>query len=225
MNFTVITAFFLCSLSWLSVSCSEFQTVEVQPGEDVSLSCTNVSENNFPAFWFRQVNRTKISCISNMYRSQGTVKYCDGVQNGKFKMSSNINTLFLNIKHVNLSDSGLYFCSFYSKGFPIFSAFHLNIKGSDEPHDDSKPDSKSKEESDGITKLTSVILGALTVLLVMVIIGLVVKNRKLQKADTEQNSEQRENVGSDDLNYAAVTFRPTGKRREVEPNVVYAATR
>ena len=36
------------------------------------------------------------------------------------------------------------------------------------------------EESEGITKLICVILGALTVLLVMVIIGLVVKVRKLQ---------------------------------------------
>ncbi len=36
------------------------------------------------------------------------------------------------------------------------------------------------DESDGITKLTSVILGALTVCLVTVVIGLVVKIRKLQ---------------------------------------------
>ena len=36
------------------------------------------------------------------------------------------------------------------------------------------------EESDGITKLMSVILGGLTVFLVMIIIGLVVKIMKLQ---------------------------------------------
>ncbi len=36
------------------------------------------------------------------------------------------------------------------------------------------------DESDGITKLTSVILGALTVCLVMVVIGLIVKIKKLQ---------------------------------------------
>ena len=35
-------------------------------------------------------------------------------------------------------------------------------------------------ESDGIAMLTSVILGALTVVLVLVVVGLVVKVRKLQ---------------------------------------------
>ena len=34
-----------------------------------------------------------------------------------------------------------------------------------------------------------------------------------------------QNLGSDDLNYAAVTFCQKAKRRAVEPNVVYAATR
>ncbi|XP_044039089.1 uncharacterized protein LOC122869822 isoform X3 [Siniperca chuatsi] len=177
MNFTLITAFILCSLSWISVSVSESQTVEVQSGEEVTLLCSNISKYDTVTFWFRLVQRTKISCISVMIRSNSNASACDGYKNG-----------------------------------------------SDEPHDD--VDSKCKKESDGIAKLTSVILGGLTVFLVMVIIGLVVKNRKLQTADEEeQNPEQSENVGSDDLNYAAVTFRPKAKRRELEPNVTYAATR
>lgn len=36
------------------------------------------------------------------------------------------------------------------------------------------------EQSDGIAKVENVVLGVLTVFFVMVIIGLVVKNRKLQ---------------------------------------------
>uniref|UniRef100_A0A8P4GK73 Immunoglobulin V-set domain-containing protein n=2 Tax=Dicentrarchus labrax TaxID=13489 RepID=A0A8P4GK73_DICLA len=165
-----------------------------------------------------------MSCISVMFNSKSNASFCDGYQSGKFEMRSNITTLFLKIKQVDLSDSGLYFCGFYTDGRPSFTVIHLNIKGSDEPHDD--VDSKCKKESDGTAELMIVVLGGLTVVLVMVIIGLVVKNRKLQTADKEeQNPEQRQDVGSDDLNYAAVAFRPKAKRRQPEPNVIYAATR
>ncbi|XP_044039097.1 uncharacterized protein LOC122869827 isoform X2 [Siniperca chuatsi] len=224
MNFTLITAFILCSLSWISVSVSESQTVEVQSGEEVTLLCSNISKYDAVTFWFRLVQRTNISCISVMYKSNSNAEFCDGYENREFEMRSNISTLFLKIKQVDLSDAGLYFCGFYAHGRPTFSVIHLNIRGSDEPHDD--VDSKCQKESDGKEKLTSVILGGLTVLLVMVIIGLVVKKRKLKTADEEeQNPEQSESVGSDDLNYAAVAFRPKAKRRELEPNVTYAATR
>uniref|UniRef100_A0A8C4GGW6 Immunoglobulin V-set domain-containing protein n=1 Tax=Dicentrarchus labrax TaxID=13489 RepID=A0A8C4GGW6_DICLA len=126
-------------------------------------------------FWFRLINRTKMSCISVMFNSKSNASFCDGYQSGKFEMRSNITTLFLKIKQVDLSDSGLYFCGFYTDGRPSFTVIHLNIKeGSDEPHDDL--DSKCKKEFDGIAKLMIVVLGSLTVVLVMVIIGLFVKN-------------------------------------------------
>ncbi|XP_049924011.1 uncharacterized protein LOC126404678 [Epinephelus moara] len=201
--------FSLLSYSWISVSVSE--TVNMQSGEDVTLQCSNMVKRESVTLWFRLVNKTKASCISVMFRADEDAEYCEGFQNGEFKMRSDSSTTSLRIKQVDLSDSGLYFCGFYTEGRLFFSVIHLNVK----------------EESEGIAKLTSVILGALTVVLVIVIAGLIVKNRKLQTADKEEQSpEQSENVGSDDLNYAAVTFRTTrAKRRELEPNVVYAATR
>ncbi|XP_038586995.1 uncharacterized protein LOC119912083 isoform X1 [Micropterus salmoides] len=222
MNFTLITAFLLCSLSWISVSVSESQTVAVESGEDVTLLCSNISKNEAVTFWIRLVQRTNISCVSVMITSKSQATFCDGYQDGRFEMSSNISALFLKIKQVGLSDSGLYFCGFYVDGRPSFSVIHLDIKGSNESHDD--VDSKCEKESDGIAKLTSVILGGLTVFLVTVIIGLVVKNRKLQTAHKEQqNREQRENVASNELTYTAVKFRAKAKRRDLETNVFNAA--
>ncbi|XP_067435866.1 uncharacterized protein [Thunnus thynnus] len=276
-SFILITALLLCSLSWITVSVSESQTVEVQPGEEVTLQCSNISRTPTHTFWSRLVNRTEISCISSMFGSDNDAAYCDGFQNVKFKMSSNVSTVSLKITQVDLSDSGLYFCGFYMDGRTILKVIDLKFQGHDEFSDDVDSECKSKillkfsfiaqtvsqlkvkldsvlmlagcqnteakvesdlsiflvEESDGITKLMSVILGGLTVFLIIVVIGLAVKIKKLQTApNEEQNTPQSENLGSDNLNYAALSFNPKPKRirrpasgREVEPNVIYAATR
>ncbi|XP_034532065.1 uncharacterized protein LOC117807110 [Notolabrus celidotus] len=224
MNLILITAFLLCSLSWVSVSGSESQTVEFQSGDDVTLKCSNMSKTDAITFWFRLLKRTNVHCISVMTRSTSIPVFCDGYGHGKFSMWSNTSTISLKIQSVELFDSGLYFCGFYADGRPSFSLIHLKIKGSSDAHDDT--DSEHTKGCDGVAPLASMILGGVTVFLVVVIVGLVVRNRKLQTADKEgQNPGQSESVASGDLNYAAVTVRPKARRREPEPNVVYAATR
>ncbi|XP_040887436.1 uncharacterized protein LOC121177254 [Toxotes jaculatrix] len=217
INFTLMTAFILCSLNWICVSVSETQTVEVQPGQEAKLLISNISKKETVTFWFRLINRTRVSCISVMSRSNSKAEFCDGYDQRKFEMTSNISTVFLKIKEVDFSDSGLYFCGFNNDARPIFRVIDLKVK----------------EECDGTAKLMSVILRGLSVFLVMVIIGLVVKIRKLQKALNEAlQTERNKDLGSDDLNYAAQSFQAKAKRnrrpaseRELEPNVGYAASR
>ncbi|XP_044039102.1 uncharacterized protein LOC122869830 isoform X1 [Siniperca chuatsi] len=217
MNFTLITAL-LCTFSWISVSVSEFHTVEVQSGEEVTLMCSNFTSSPSHILWFRLSNRPNVSCISSMVSSDANASFCDGYQNGKFNMTSNTTTLFLKIKQVDLSDSGLYFCGFNSDGNSVIvSATYLKVQ----------------ETFDGITNLTSVILGALIIFFIIVIIGLLVKIRKLHTAPKEgQNPPHSENLVSDALNYAALSFHPKAKssrrpasEKQLESNVVYAATR
>uniref|UniRef100_A0A8D0AFN5 Immunoglobulin subtype domain-containing protein n=1 Tax=Sander lucioperca TaxID=283035 RepID=A0A8D0AFN5_SANLU len=211
-NFTLITALLLCSLSWISVSASESHTVEVQSGGDVTLMCSNISRVITTTEWFRVINRTKPSCVSSMNPYDGKPSFCGGFQN-RFEMSSNISTVFLKIKRVDLSDSGLYFCGFYIGRHTVFvNATYLKVQ----------------EESDGMAHLMSVILGALTVFLTIVVIVLAVKIRKLQTGTQRIWTD----LGSDELNYAALNFQAKPKRgrrpaseRELETHVVYAATR
>uniref|UniRef100_A0A3B4XZC3 Uncharacterized LOC111647014 n=1 Tax=Seriola lalandi dorsalis TaxID=1841481 RepID=A0A3B4XZC3_SERLL len=234
-SFTVATASFLCCVSWISVSVSQSQTVEVQSGEDVILLISNISSHGTLTEWFRLFNRTTVSCIASMYRSDHEASFCDGFQN-RFEMSSNLTNVFLKIKRVDVSDSGLYFCGFYiGKHTVITDTIHLNVQGNNES--DYEEDSESiifiVEIPGGMTNLMSVVLGGLTVFLTIVVIVLAVKIRKLQKAVNEEpQTERNKNLGSGDLNYAALSFQTKPKRnrrpaseRELEPNVVYAATR
>ncbi|XP_030285492.1 uncharacterized protein LOC115588959 [Sparus aurata] len=221
-NFTLIAALTLCSFSWISASVSQSQTVEAQHGEEVTLQCNNIYNNGAVIFWFRLVDRTEVSCVSvKIYDNEA--KYCEGFQNGKFKMRSSNNTVSIKIGFVTKSDAGLYFCGFYTNGIPTFSFLRLNVKGSNEPHDDED----SKGECDGIAKLTSVILSSLTGVLLLVIIGLAVKNSKLQKAVKEDKKREKR-----ELEDAALSFYPTPVRsrrpasaREVETQVIYTASR
>uniref|UniRef100_A0A3Q3LEM7 Immunoglobulin domain-containing protein n=1 Tax=Mastacembelus armatus TaxID=205130 RepID=A0A3Q3LEM7_9TELE len=218
-SFILIKAFLLCSYR------SESQTVQVQPGEEITPLCPNISTTPTQTDWLRLVNRTKSSCVSSLYESEGSPSFCHGFQNGKYEMSSNVSTVFLKIKHVDLSDSGLYFCGFYIKKHTVIAeVIELSIKT------DCKAIISILDESDGRINLITVILGSLTVLLTIVIVGLAVKIRKLQTAS--HFLENKQNRGPDHLNYAALSFQAKPKRnrrpaseRQLEPNVVYAATR
>ena len=68
-------------LGWISASASQSQTVEAQPGEEVTLQCMNT--NGAVIFWFRLVNRTKVSCVSVKIQP-ADAQNCEGFGNGRF---------------------------------------------------------------------------------------------------------------------------------------------
>uniref|UniRef100_A0A3B5LDY1 Immunoglobulin domain-containing protein n=1 Tax=Xiphophorus couchianus TaxID=32473 RepID=A0A3B5LDY1_9TELE len=184
----------------------ESLTVDVHPGEDITLFCSNISPSPTQTDWFRVVHGTKPSCISSMYGAEGEPSYCDGFHREKFIMSSNKTVFFLQIKQVDLMDSGLYFCGFYVKKHTVIGrATELTIK------------------AEQLMDLMPGILGSLIALLFVAVVVLAVKNRRLERGT---------NVDPDDLNYAALSFQAkakkshrSGPQRDLEPHVVYAATR
>ncbi|XP_075307868.1 uncharacterized protein LOC142369393 [Odontesthes bonariensis] len=213
MSFTLMLAL----LCWISASVSEFHTVEVQPGEEVTLLCSNFSSLPTHIFWFKLANRPNASRISYMYSSESNASLCDGFPKSKFKMTSNTTNLFLNIKQVDFSDSGLYFCGCKTDGFSvIFSATYLQVQ----------------DVFNGSTNPLIIILGGGTIFLVILIICLVVRINCCHSAQSDKQNPQHSEMPSEALNYAAVGFRPKAERsrrpvqdRELEPHVVYAATR
>uniref|UniRef100_A0A3Q2VZ93 Ig-like domain-containing protein n=1 Tax=Haplochromis burtoni TaxID=8153 RepID=A0A3Q2VZ93_HAPBU len=219
-TFILITALLLCSFNWISMSVS--QNVEVQPGEEVTLQCANISTSNTATFWFRLCNGAQPKCISVMFSNDKSLAYCEEFESGYFEMSSNISTIFLKIKNVAVSDSGLYFCGFYTDGKTIIlSGTYLKVQ----------------DVADGLTheQMMTVILGNLTVFLLLVIVSLAVKIRRFHTGicttSFKLSNQTFVNVDSDAMTYTAVSFHPKAKirrpapPRELEPNVVYAATR
>lgn len=114
---------------WISSSVSLSHTVQVQPGQDVTLLCPNVSKSDNVSFWFRLVNRTQASCVAVMISSRSKADFCEGYDKKKFDMRSNMTTLFLKVKQLDSSDSGLYFCGFSESGHPILDVIYLNVGG------------------------------------------------------------------------------------------------
>ncbi|XP_061566132.1 uncharacterized protein LOC133420455 [Cololabis saira] len=216
MNFTLTLAV-LCTLSWIRVSVSEIFPVEVHPGEEVTLRCSNFSSVPINIFWFKLDNKPNISKISSISSSEGNSTLYDGFKDGRFNMTSNITTIFLNIKLVDFNDSGLYFCGLnQNNDIIIYSATSLQV-------DDTSTSTRE-------TSLPSWILGGVILVLVVIIIFLVVKIHSLKTApDEEQNPHHSQDL---DVNYARLSFRPKARKsqnlppeRETEPNVLYAATR
>ncbi|XP_060887799.1 uncharacterized protein LOC132958776 isoform X1 [Labrus mixtus] len=216
-NCILITASLLCSLVWISVSGLKSQTVEVQSGDEVTMQCSNFSIVPSQIIWFR-LNRSEPRCISHMFRSFEPATFCSGFKDGKFNMTSNISTVFLNIKQVDLSDSGLYFCGYYVSRNPlIVDATFLEVQ----------------EVNYEMTKLVNVVLVGLVVVMVMIVICLSVKITWLHKGNPhEQDPQQDENLGADGLIYSAVTIHPKTERnlrpdpdREEDKSCIYSGTR
>uniref|UniRef100_A0A3P8Q540 Immunoglobulin domain-containing protein n=1 Tax=Astatotilapia calliptera TaxID=8154 RepID=A0A3P8Q540_ASTCA len=175
----------------------EFQTSEVQAGENVTLQCPRIYTYDVTTF-----------CEPS---------FCYGFKNGLFEMSSNVTSVFLKIKQVNISDAGLYFCGFYTSAHTVFSsATELRI-----------------QRKLDFSLSVHIMLGVVTALLTIVVVILVLKVRKLQTGKiTISFKYDFQNLSPDDLNYAALSFQTKAKRswrsatqRELEPHVVYAATR
>uniref|UniRef100_A0A3Q4H462 Ig-like domain-containing protein n=1 Tax=Neolamprologus brichardi TaxID=32507 RepID=A0A3Q4H462_NEOBR len=216
-TFILITALLLCSF----VS----QNVEVQPGEEVTLQCcSNFSRYLSHIFWFKMASSPNASCISAMSSSDSNVSFCDGFKKSKFHMTSNTSMLFLEIKQVNSSDSALYFCGEkQSDGKTIISSgtylkkikkniFILIVYFVD--------------VADGLTyeQMMTVILGNLTVFLLLVIVSLAVKIRRFHTVFIGASKKGENLIGKLSFHPKAKIRRPEPPR-ELEPNVVYAATR
>uniref|UniRef100_A0A3P9N1D8 Ig-like domain-containing protein n=1 Tax=Poecilia reticulata TaxID=8081 RepID=A0A3P9N1D8_POERE len=230
--FTPLRTLLMC---FISVSVCQFHTVSVRPAEDVTLMCSNFSKFFSHVFWFKMNSSPNASRISAMLSAESNVSLSDGFHFSKYNMTSNITNLFLKIKEVNFSDSGLYFCGQYVTAGEapvpaVFTATHLQVEGKMDFIDFIDA---AFYVSDRLLNLPRMILGCVAVFLTVVIVALVVKIRTIQNGQAERtNLQPSENLDPDGLNYEVLHIRPKAKNKRrpadeknLKDNVLYAATR
>uniref|UniRef100_A0A674E046 Immunoglobulin domain-containing protein n=1 Tax=Salmo trutta TaxID=8032 RepID=A0A674E046_SALTR len=195
--------------SLVSVLVSQSQTMVVRTGDTITLQCSNVTTAVGHTAWFKQVNGSEPVCISSMYGFNSTPKLHNGFHWSHIEMFSNNTTFFLKITEFEITDCGLYFCGLYPHSHMLFvNAIVLKIQG----HCNGTI-SLVGEDDDGTMYLLPLVLILAVVTAVLLIVILIL------------------NQGTDTLNYAALNFtskkRKMERRREKEldPHVVYAATR
>uniref|UniRef100_A0A8C7F1W6 Ig-like domain-containing protein n=1 Tax=Oncorhynchus kisutch TaxID=8019 RepID=A0A8C7F1W6_ONCKI len=193
-------------------------SVVVHPGDNVTLQCTDVLKGPGHVAWFKQVNVSEPLCIASMYSSQPYVKHHNGFQPSHMEMFISNRTIDLKITEVDVADSGLYCCGMYNQYFIFTNMTVLVVQGNLFNY--------FSADDDGTMYLLTlvVILGVVTAVLLIIILILVLKIRR----DTNRHNTGR---NPDALNYATLNFtskkRKMERRREKEldPHVVYAATR
>ena len=101
-----------------------------RPGDNVTLQCVHINRVEAHIAWFKQVNRSKPLCIASMYSNDpNDVKYYNGFQDRRLDMRYNSTLMFLTIREVDLSDSGLYFCGKMDVYMSFTNVTFLEIKG------------------------------------------------------------------------------------------------
>uniref|UniRef100_A0A674ECY1 Ig-like domain-containing protein n=1 Tax=Salmo trutta TaxID=8032 RepID=A0A674ECY1_SALTR len=209
-----VTILVLCSFYLTHVvSVSPPHLMVVHSGENVTLQCINVLKKMGYIGWFKQVNSSEPLCITSMWSSLPTVHHQNGFHGNHMKMFIANRTTFLRITEVDVADSGLYFCGMLDNYFIFTNATVLKVQGN------------------LFNKLSAMTPNAQTIIL-----GIrynfdssIQKQFKLYLYFMVFPNVQ--NQDTDALNYAALNFTSKKKKRErrrekeLDPHVMYAATR
>uniref|UniRef100_A0A3Q3MM61 Ig-like domain-containing protein n=1 Tax=Labrus bergylta TaxID=56723 RepID=A0A3Q3MM61_9LABR len=211
MSLTLIAALLF---SLLSVSVSEFHTVDAQPGEEVTLLCSNFTLFPLHITWFRLNSTSNTSRISSLSSADKKAFFFGEFQNSSFDVTSNSTHLFLKMKQVDFSHSGLYFCGFASEGNSVIvSATYFKVQ----------------EAFIGRDNYLNMILGALVVFLSAVIFTLVVLIRKPQTGCaiiwTANAKLSVRELRSAEFSSQAKSRRRPAAENELETHVLYSTTR
>ncbi|XP_067117923.1 uncharacterized protein [Osmerus mordax] len=237
MKHTPFPALLVHWLCWTTVELgyTMVPSMVARPGENVTLQCVNSNEEPGHIAWFKQVNRSKPLCIASTYSSSpDNVKYHNGFQDWRLDMRYNNTLIFLTIREVDFSDSGLYFCGRMDLYISFTNLTFLEIKVSE---DADNHGTKLCSDKDGTMSMFPLvlILGGVTAVFLLVILMLLLhisRGRDAHSTGSISQQQQDEQVqDSEELIYAPLKFtskRKKGQRTrkmDLETQVVYAATR
>ncbi|KAK9972280.1 hypothetical protein ABG768_025601 [Culter alburnus] len=220
----------------------------VNSGTTVAFLCPNILTEPSYIAWFKQINGSLPLCIVTQYvgEKQADSIYLNGFKKDHIEMSVNKTFSSLKIVNVDVSDSGFYYCgSFLTNYMKFHNKTQLVVVNETNQfkEDITNADCGATEETSRschiyytLTLILSGLVLLPTVFAIVVLIRLKKSNKQRQDAqrhghNKEMNKQLQQKEQDEDLNYAALSLdkkksrRPVRGMREVEPNVIYAATR
>ncbi|XP_027010012.2 uncharacterized protein LOC113647480 isoform X2 [Tachysurus fulvidraco] len=215
---------FLCITGLLLEA--EAQILEAEAGDNVTVWCQHDLKNPAMIFWFKQLcDSVPLLLGCKRFLTSAPSKSCYFFsESERIVMSVHGSKTSLTITAVNVSDTGLYYCSFTEK--MIFSnSTYLQVKGNKTL---SISDKAEGSVSPAVFFIMTVVFGSVTVFLLGVLIFIIVKHRKTQTGDITDRHDDEER---DSVNYAALQFskkktKKTGRSNEIiYTHVVYSAIR
>uniref|UniRef100_A0A8C1TTC4 Ig-like domain-containing protein n=1 Tax=Cyprinus carpio TaxID=7962 RepID=A0A8C1TTC4_CYPCA len=243
-TFFLITLFFLFSgvIFVKQASLTFMKTVNI--GTTVTLLCSNILKEPSYIAWFKQTNDSLPLCIATQYVSEKPADsiYFNGFKENHVEMSVNKTFSSLKIVNVDISDSGIFYCgSFLTNHMMFHDKTQLVVvnETSQSKGDITNVDCGATKEtlrSCHVYYTLTLILSGLVLLPTVLAIAIFIrlkgkKQTERRHVDNALMSKQLEQEQDADLNYAALSLdkkknrRPVRRLKEVEPNVVYAATR
>ncbi|XP_060739734.1 uncharacterized protein LOC132855038 [Tachysurus vachellii] len=203
-------------------------TLEAEAGDNVTIWCQHDLKRPDMIFWFKQsCDSVPLLLGCKKFRTSASSESCYFFsESERIVMSVNGSKTSLTITAVNVSDTGLYYCSFTDR--MIFSnSTYLQVKGINKTFSESL-DKATGSVSPAVFFMLIVVFGSVTVFLLCVLIFIILKHRKTHR-DAEDNAEVNKISNSDAVNYAALQFSKKktkrNKRHDVkeDPCVVYSS--
>nr|NP_001187169.1 novel immune-type receptor 12a precursor [Ictalurus punctatus]ABP02017.1 novel immune-type receptor 12a [Ictalurus punctatus] len=211
VHFTTLPLF-LCTVGLISETLCSL-TLEAEAGDNVTIWCQHGLTNADKIFWFKQTcGSVPLLLGCKQFRTSAPSPTCYFfTESERIVMSVHGKNTSLTITAVNVSDTGLYYCSF-SDQMIFRNSTSLQVKVS---------------VSSGVFFILSMILAPLIMILLGVLIFNILKHRKMHRGDKTDRQDDEEQE-SDSVNYAALHFsnkktkRP-GRRSQMEdPHVIYS---
>ncbi|XP_058230467.1 uncharacterized protein LOC131343072 [Hemibagrus wyckioides] len=228
LQFTTLSVF-LCVMDLLSETLSSL-TMQAEAGDNVTIWCQHdLTETSF-IYWFKQTSDSVPLLLGcKKFRTSAPSETCYFFsESERIVMSVHGSKTSLTITAVNVSDTGLYYCSFTQLDQVKFrNSTYLQVKGMNKTFSenlDKATVSLPGSVSPAVFFMLIVVFGAVIVFLLTVLIFIILKYRKTHRG-AEDKAEVNEIHVSDSVSYAALLFskKKTERNKKHDENVVYSS--
>ncbi|XP_053085107.1 uncharacterized protein LOC117595959 [Pangasianodon hypophthalmus] len=216
---------FLCAMGLLSETLCSL-TLEAEAGDNVTIWCQHNLTATDSIYWFKHTcDSVPLLLGCKKFRTSAPLQSCYFfTESERIVMSVHGKNTSLTITAVNVSDTGLYYCSFSDK--MIFSnSTSLQVKGVNKTFSENL-EKTTGSNSSAVFFMLTVVFGAVIVILLSVLIFIILKHRKAQRG---AEAEANEVADSDSVHYAALHFSKNKTNRimrhdeKVDQHVVYSS--